>query len=82
MDKKLNFLLDKSTPFDSEKVAFLDTLTKAIQENSPDVRMQVLFRRKKLMRYGGFCEKMIIFGTTQIKFFKCRLYMRQRCSFL
>lgn len=81
MDQKLNYLLDKSIPFDGEKVRLLDNLTQVIQSNSPEVAAS-LCRQKKLMRFGGFSGKMIIFGITPTKFFNCLPSTIQRSSFL
>lgn len=41
MEQKLNFLLDRSKPFNEERAQLLDQLTLAMYSNSPQVQYVV-----------------------------------------
>lgn len=53
MQAKLDFLLDRSGPFTTEKVQILDQLTNSMKTNAPDVHIYFISRLKMLIRYGG-----------------------------
>jgi len=66
MQAKMNFLLDRSLPFDSHKAQLLDELTYAIKNNTANV-LGFGCRAKMQTKVGGNSRKTITFGTTQTK---------------
>ncbi len=53
MEQKLNYLLDRTQPFNADKVLLLDQLTNSMKINAPDVILVSKHRQNKLTKYGG-----------------------------
>lgn len=54
MEQKLNFLLDRTKPFNKERAQLLDQLTLAMNSNSPQVKYKsIQHRQLRRIKFGS-----------------------------
>ncbi len=80
MEQKLNYILDRTQPFTTEKVQLLDQLTNSMKINAPDVILVSNHRQNKPTRYGACWKKITTFGTTQARSCRKARSTRQRST--